>query len=66
MMQIVRTFETSFLSNPSYLILSYFISLPFNFSLQLRVQQSALKAGEVHYSARADDIRVLKIKIKVG
>jgi hypothetical protein len=32
---------------------------------QLRVQQSALKAGEVHYAARVDDIRVLKIKIKV-
>ena len=28
------------------------------------MQQSALKAGEVHYVGRVDDIRVLKIKIK--
>ena len=31
---------------------------------KLRVQQSALKTGESQYSARLDDIRVLKIKIK--
>ena len=35
------------------------------FFFQLRVQQSALKAGEAHYSSRVDDIRVLKMKVKV-
>lgn len=31
---------------------------------KLRVQQSALRAGELQFSARVDDIRILKIKIK--
>ena len=35
-------------------------------SNQLKVHQSALKAGEVHYLARVDDIRVLKINVKVS
>jgi predicted nucleic acid-binding Zn ribbon protein len=31
---------------------------------KLRVQRSALRAGEVQYSQKVDDIRILKIKIK--
>lgn len=31
---------------------------------KLRVQQSALKNGELQYTARVDDIRILRIKIK--
>jgi hypothetical protein len=31
---------------------------------KLKIQQSALKKGEVHYSARVDDIRLLRIKVK--
>eukprot|EP01039_Chlorochromonas_danica_P004974 gene4974-5462_t len=31
---------------------------------KLRIQQSALKKGEAHYSARIDDIRMLRIKLK--
>ena len=31
---------------------------------KLRVQESALKAGETQYSARIEDLRVMKVKIK--
>ena len=31
---------------------------------KLRVQQSALKAGEIHYAARQDDLRLMKIKVR--
>ena len=31
---------------------------------KLHVQQSALKAGEIQYNARVDDMRLLKLKIK--
>jgi predicted RNase H-like nuclease (RuvC/YqgF family) len=31
---------------------------------KLKIQQSALKKGEVHYNTRLDDIRLLRIKVK--
>ena len=31
---------------------------------KLKIQQSALKKGEVHYNSRLDDIRLLRIKVK--
>jgi len=31
---------------------------------KLHVQQSALKAGEIQYNARVDDLRIMKLKIK--
>ncbi len=31
---------------------------------KLKIQQSALKKGEAHYSARLDDIRLLRIKLR--